>query len=189
MEGVDAEAGCSNYVLMHVVDEHGFLGQGVDFAQRVVIDRGSGLTRSYAARIDARGEEAHERISGLEVRYVDGIGIGQQGKVAFFSETFEQEVRQDWFGIEDTIPNCAEFFKVMGKMEFFREVRVPIARSYPAFLPIRPVRVRLEFSQDLHMGQSVALSERSHATGQIDANDDAANIKDHGARGFFNGGT
>ncbi len=92
-------------------------------------------------------------------------------------------------GIEDAIPNRAEFFKAVGKMEFSGEVRVPVAWRHPAFLPIRPAWIRFQFPQDLNMGQSVALSERAHGTGQIDANDDAANIKDHGARRFFDGGT
>ena len=90
-------------------------------------------------------------------------------------------------GIEDAIPDRAEFLKVVGKVEFFREVGVPVARRHPAFLPIRPARIRFQFAQDLHMGQAVALAERAHGAGQIDANNDAADIKDHGARRFFDG--
>ena len=40
MEGIDAKAGCGKNILMHVVDEHSFVGHGTDFAQRVVIDHG-----------------------------------------------------------------------------------------------------------------------------------------------------
>ena len=40
VESVDAQAGCGEDIFAHVVDEHGFAGQGADFAQRVVIDRG-----------------------------------------------------------------------------------------------------------------------------------------------------
>ena len=132
---------------------------------------------------------AHKRVSRLDMRHVDGIGVRKQGQAAFCRETFEQEVRQDRGGIEDAVPDRAEFFKAVGKLEFFGEVRVPVARRHPAFLPIRPARIRFQFSQDLHMGQAVALSERSHGTGQIDADDDAADVKDHGARRFFDGRT
>ena len=68
-------------------------------------------------------------------------------------------------------------------------MRVPVARRHPAFLPIRPARVRFQFPQNLQVGQAVALSERSHRAGQIDANDDAADIKDNGARRVFDGWT
>jgi hypothetical protein len=74
-------------------------------------------------------------------------------------------------------------------MEFFREVRVPIMRRHAAFLPVWPVRVCFQLSQDLQVGQSAALSEGFHGTGHVDAYDDAANIKDHGARRFFDGRT
>ena len=74
-------------------------------------------------------------------------------------------------------------------MEFLGEVRVPVARRQAPLLPILPVCVCFEFPDDLKMGQSIALSESSESTGQVDANDDAADIKDHGARRLFNGGT
>ncbi len=73
-----------------VVDEHGFVGQGVDFAQRVVVDHGRRLARSHAAGIDAHGKMAHKRKSGLDMRHVDGVGVGKQGQAAFFGEAFEQ---------------------------------------------------------------------------------------------------
>src|ERR1700674_6026810 len=100
---------------MHVVDEHGFLGDRADIAQRVVIDRGEGLARPYAAGVDAHGEEAHKRVSGLDMRYVDGIGVRQQGEAALRCQLFEQVVWQDCSGSEDTIPNRAEFLKTVRK--------------------------------------------------------------------------
>ena len=95
VEGVDAEAGCGEDIFAHVVDEHGFIGHGADFAQRVVIDHWRGLARSYAAGVDARGEVAHKRVSGLDMGHVDGVGIRKQGEAAFCCEAFEQEVRQN----------------------------------------------------------------------------------------------
>ena len=40
VESVDAKAGCGKDIFVHVVDEHGFVGHGADFAQCVVIDHG-----------------------------------------------------------------------------------------------------------------------------------------------------
>jgi hypothetical protein len=48
------------------------------------------------------------------------------------------------------------------------------------------VRIFFQFPQDLIMRQPIALSERFHGMRQVNANDDAAHIEDHGAWRFFN---
>jgi len=189
MEGVDTHAGCSEDILTYVIDEDSFVWNGADFSQRMVINRRRGFARSYAAGVDARGEVANKWVRGLDMRHVDGIGIREQGEAAFCCQMFEQELWQDRGGIENAIPNRAEFFKAVRKTEFFREVGVPVARRHAAFLPIRPAHIRLQFPQNLHMVQAVAFAERSHGTRQIDADDDPADVKDHGARRFVDGRT
>ena len=188
MEARDAEAGCGDDIFAEVVDKHGFLWQGVDFAKRVMVDNGRWLARPDTARIYPHGKVTDERECSLEMCHVNRIGIRKQCEMALRREALEQKIGQDRVRFEDAIPNCAEFVKVVGKLEFFREARVPFARRHTAFLPIRPPRIRFQFTQNLQMRQSIGLSNGSKRPGKLNADDHPADVKDDSARRFLNRG-
>ncbi len=90
METRDAsKAGGGHDIFARVVDKQGFLGQGIDFAQRVVIDQRRGLAQADAAGIHAHGKVTDKRECNFDVCHVNRIGIGQQSQTALCGEAFE----------------------------------------------------------------------------------------------------
>src|SRR5258708_19532489 len=71
----------------------------------------------------------------------------------------------------------AECFKAERKPEFRGKMFVPIPRGHPAFLPIVPGRIGLQRAPHLLGGKAIAFAERFKGTGQIDIDDDSANIE------------
>src|SRR5260370_1509675 len=61
---------------------------------------------------------------------------------------------------------------------------VPIPRRHPAFLPIVPARIGLQRVPHLFSGNAIAFAKRFKGTGQIDVDDDSANIENECA-GWF----
>jgi len=121
------------------------------------------------------------------VRDVNRVGVGEECDAAALGQAFEQGLGQDCVGIENAIPDAAKIVEIIRKMELFREVRVPVARTQTAFRPVRPERVRFELPQDLLVRQAIMLTELLEWPGQINANNDAANVKNYRARSFFRG--
>ena len=107
MKGVDAEAGRGDDIFAHVVDEHGFFGQGIEFTKRVVVDHRRGLACPDMAGINAHWKMAHKRKSGFHMRHVDGVGVGKQGQAAGFGEALKQRLRQE------SVPGSRTLFQIV----------------------------------------------------------------------------
>ena len=111
VEPSHAQIGCGGGIFSYVVDVQGFLGGGIYFAQRVVIDRGSRLAYSDPAGIDACRKMADKWKRGFDMCNVDGVRVRKQGQATARCETFKQRFRQNGHRFKHAVPILAEFLE------------------------------------------------------------------------------
>jgi hypothetical protein len=77
-----------------IVNENGLTGRSVYGFEGGLENHRRRLTGANRAGVDARGsrEELKKRECRLEMRYVDGIGVGKQGELVLFRESLEEIV-------------------------------------------------------------------------------------------------
>src|SRR6266436_7780745 len=121
---------------------------------------------------------------GFDVRDVDGVRIRKQGQTAACREAFEKRFGEKRDRVEHAVPTLAEFFKAERELKFFTKMFVPIRRRHPAFLPVIPACIGLQRFPYLLRGKVVALAERSKRTGQVNLDDDSANVEDDRSERF-----
>jgi len=87
----------------------------------------------------------------------------------------------NWLGIESRVPNRGELLEVERDAEALAEMKMPIVRGDAAVLPIVPARIFFDGRPEFFGSEGKAVSEAGLDAADIDADQNAANIKDDGA--------
>jgi len=165
----------------HVIHIDGFVGADFAGMQGFFVDDGIGLAGAYAAGVDAHGERFKEAVSFFQMRDMQGVGIGEQRQPILFSELREKSILVDGGGIEGAVPDFDELLKTELASEPPGDVEVPVPRRHAPLLPIVPAGIFFERGPDFFRGERDAVGEAGHGAGDVDANENAANVEDDGA--------
>lgn len=92
----------------------------------------------------------------------------------------EEGVIVDWRRVEDTIPDFRELLERKVAAKPSAEMQIPIARSHSPFLPVGPARILLNCRPKVGGRERGPGGKALHGPGDIDPDEDAADIKDNG---------
>ena len=167
-----------------VINIYGLVGTYLARSKRLSKDQRIGLTRTHGTRVNAHGfwEVTKKAVGRFEMGNVDRIGIGKQPEAVGFGEVLEQTVRENRVRIQSGIPDLGELVEIERNSQALAQIQVPIASRHPAFLPVRPVRVLFDCGPKFFGGKGETLGEAELRLANIHPDEDAANIKDDGAK-------
>src|SRR5580765_7331173 len=122
---------------------------------------------------------------------VNGICVRKQGEAVALGQFFKESVVMNRSGIKCAVPDFGKLLKAEPAAKPLSQIKIPIVRRDSAFLPIRPAWILFDSRPQLGRSKRATRSKPLHGAGNIDSNEDAADIEDDGAElrgghGLFN---
>ncbi len=181
LNAVHAKTLCGFDIGRDVINVKGFVGANFEGAQGFLVYEGIGFAGPDSARINANGEEIEKAVVAFHVTDVDGVGIGKEGKTVAFGKALDKRILLDGDWVEGAIPDFAELLKGKPCPKTLIQVEIPVAWRDATFLPVGPARILLDGRPKLRGGQRGARGQSLHGAGDVNADEDAADVEDNGA--------